>query len=52
MKVEKEDRILSASRDDIDVLKGYMSNIERSGSWGEFMCATTLSTKFIYYTRS
>lgn len=31
MKVEKEDRILSASREDIDVLKGYMSNAERSG---------------------
>lgn len=31
MKVEKEDRILSASREDIDVLKGYMSNIERAG---------------------
>ena len=31
MKVEKEDRILSNSREDIDVLKGYMSNIERGG---------------------
>lgn len=31
MKVEKEDRILSTSRENIDVLKGYMSNIERAG---------------------
>lgn len=31
MKVEKEDRILSANREDIDVLKGYMSNTERAG---------------------
>lgn len=31
MKVEKEDRILSVSREDIDVLKGYMSNTERAG---------------------
>lgn len=31
MKVEKEDRILSNSREDEDVLKGYMSDSERSG---------------------
>ena len=31
MKVEKEDRILSSSRENVDVLKGYMSNSERAG---------------------
>lgn len=31
MKVEKEDRILSSSRENIDVLKGYMSNSARAG---------------------
>ncbi len=31
MKVEKEDRVLNGSQDSIDILKVYMSNIERSG---------------------
>ena len=31
MKVEKEDRVLNGSQDNIDILKVYMSNIERSG---------------------
>ena len=44
MKVEKEDRILSSSREDVDVLKGYMSNRERAGHEVSF-CIRPRSTQ-------
>ena len=44
MKVEKEDRILSERRDDVDTLKGYMSSTEREGHEVSF-CVRPRSTK-------
>ncbi|WP_367111307.1 hypothetical protein [uncultured Psychrobacter sp.] len=44
MKVEKEDRILSARRDNVDTLKGYMSSTEREGHEVSF-CVRPRSTK-------
>ena len=44
MKVEKEDRILSERRDNVDTLKGYMSSTEREGHQVSF-CVRPRSTK-------
>lgn len=44
MKVEKEDRILSARRDNIDTLKGYMSSTQREGHTVSF-CVRPRSSK-------
>lgn len=44
MKVEKEDRILSARRESVDTLKGYMSSSQREGHEVSF-CVRPRSTK-------
>lgn len=44
MKVEKEDRILSERRDNVDTLKGYMSSTQREGHEVSF-CVRPRSTK-------
>lgn len=44
MKVEKEDRILSNRRDNVDTLKGYMSTSQREGHEVSF-CVRPRSTK-------
>ncbi|OXL24032.1 hypothetical protein CAN34_05910 [Psychrobacter sp. DAB_AL32B] len=44
MKVEKEDRILSERRGDVDTLKGYMSGTEREGRAVSF-CVRPRSSK-------
>ena len=44
MKVEKEDRILSGERENVDVLKGYMANNERAGHEIS-LCVRPRSTK-------
>lgn len=44
MKVEKEDRILSARRESVDTLKGYMSSSQREGHQVSF-CVRPRSSK-------